>query len=137
WVFRTLNHLAYGTEIVAAILMLIPPTAFWGALLIFLSFAWIATHIRLGFLCEMVMACALLYVPPGHLADRALSGVFGSGGPVVASGPAWLNAALRAFLLGYAALLPLAKAGQYYNFLARKKLPGVVQTLLDRYTNLF
>ena len=139
WVFRTLNHLAYGTEIVAAVLMLIPVTAFWGGLLIFLSFAWIATHIRLGFLCEMVMACALIYVPPGHLADRALSSLFAAGASTVAvpAAPAMLNTALRALLLTYAALLPLAKAGQYYNFLARKRLPSLLQKVLDRYTNLF
>ena len=136
WLFRTLNHLAYGTEIAAAILMLFPPTAFWGALLIFLSFGWIATHIRLGFLCEMVMACALLYVPPGHLVDRALSSVFAPD-VAVSAGPAWLNGGLRLFLLAYAALLPLAKAGQYYNFLARKSLPPLLQRTLDRYTNLF
>jgi hypothetical protein len=138
WLFRTLNHLAYGTEIVAAVLMLIPPTAFWGGLLIFLSFAWIAANIRLGFLCEMVMACALLYVPPGHVADRALTSVFGTDTPTATSaGPVWLNAALRALLLTYAVLLPLAKIGQYYNFLARKKLPAFAQAVLDRYTNLF
>lgn len=136
WLFRLLNHLAYGTEVVAALLMLLPPTAFWGGLLIFLSFGWIATHIRLAFLCEMVMVCALLYVPPGHPVDRALAGVFAS--PVaVAAAPGWLSAALRAFLLAYVALLPLAKAGQYYNFLARKSLPPLLQRALDRYTNLF
>jgi uncharacterized membrane protein YphA (DoxX/SURF4 family) len=139
WVFRTLNHLAYGTEIAAGLLMLLPPTQFLGALLIFLSFAFIASHIRLAFLCEVVMACALLYVPPGHVVDQWLAAVVGSGLPVegTIAAPAWLSASLQAFLLAYVALLPLAKAGQYFNFLARRPLPGVVQGVLDRYTNFF
>lgn len=137
WVFRTLNHLAYGTEIAAALLMLFPPTAAVGALLIFASFAFIAAHIRLGFLCEMVMLCAFLYVPEGHAVDRLLAGLVSA--PVAAGAPApwWLNAALTAALLGYVVLLPVAKVGQYYNLLARRPLRGILQAALDRYTNLF
>lgn len=139
WVFKALNHLAYGTEIAAGLLMLVPATQLAGAFLIFASFVFIATHIRLGWLCETVMACCLLYVPAGHFLDAWLAPAGAALAPAAAgvSAPAWLSAGLRWFLLGYAALLPLAKAGQYYNFLARKRLPGLLQTALERYTNFF
>jgi len=133
---RTMNHLAYGTEIVAAVLMLIPSTSFVGALLIFGSFAWIATQIRLGFLCEMVMLAALLFIPTGHPLDRWLAGFIGgdlAGTPM----PEWSALLLAAAALTYVALLPLAKAGQYWNFLARRRLPDLLQSALDRYTNAF
>ncbi len=138
WIFRTLNHLAYLTEIVAGLLMLVPPTQLAGALLIFGSFAFIALHIRLGFLCEMMMLCCVLFVPAGGLADRLIAAV-APAGPVAAAtaAPGWLNAALTVALYAYAALLPLAKFGQYYNLLARRPLPGPLQWALDRYTNFF
>jgi len=135
WLLRLLNHLAYGTEIVAGILMLFPATQILGGLLILLSFAWIATHIRLGYLCEMVMMSTLIYIPQGHLLAEWLpaSGTSGAEG----AAPGWLIAGLSGFLWTYVLLLPLAKAGQWFNFLARKRLPGVLQTILERYTNFF
>jgi hypothetical protein len=138
WIFRTLNHLAYLTEIVAGILMLIPPTQLLGALLIFGSFVFIALHIRLGFLCEMVMLCCLLYVHPTSTADGLLAAIAPAPpGPGGLPAPAWLNLALCAGLYGYAALLPLAKLGLYYTFLARRRLPGPLQLALEWYTNAF
>jgi hypothetical protein len=136
-VFRALNHLAYGTEIAAGLLLLFPPTQVLGALLIVVSFAFIATQIRLGFLCEMVILGGLLYLPAGHPVDRLLAGVLPAPAVAASPGPAWLNQALTLGLLAYVLLLPLAKAGQYYNLLARRALPGPLQAALDRYTNLF
>ena len=138
WIFRTLNHLAYLTEIVAGLLMLVPATQLPGALLIFGSFAFIALHIRLGFLCEMVMLCCVLFIPAGGLADR-LVGAMAPAAPAAAAtaAPGWLNAALTVALYAYAALLPLAKVGQYYNFLARRALAPPLQAALDRYANFF
>jgi hypothetical protein len=138
WIFRMLNHLAYLTEIVAGLLMLVPATQLVGAFLIFGSFAFIALHIRLGFLCEMVMLCCAIFIPAGGLTDRLVTAI-APGGPVAAAAPApdWLNAALTIALYAYALLLPIAKAGQYYNFLARRALPGPLQAALDRYTNFF
>jgi uncharacterized membrane protein YphA (DoxX/SURF4 family) len=69
-VFRFLNHMAYGTEIVAGALMLIPTTQALGAWLIILSFIFIATQIRLGFLCEMVIVASLIFMKPGSLVDE-------------------------------------------------------------------
>jgi hypothetical protein len=139
WVFRALNHLAYLTEIVAGLLMLVPATQLVGALLIFGSFAFIALHIRLGFLAEMVMLCCFLFVPAGGLVDRLVASL-APAVPLAAAGaaaPGWLNAALTAALYAYAVLLPLAKVGQYYNFLARRSLPDPLQVVLDCYTNFF
>ena len=135
WIFRTLNHLAYLTEIVAGLLMLVPATQVVGALLIFGSFAFIALHIRLGFLCEMVMLCCLLFTPAGHPAER-LFATLAVASPAPSTGaPPWLNVALAALLYAYVILLPLAKLGQYYNFLSRRVLPWPIQTALERYTN--
>ena len=72
--FRFLNHMAYRTEIVAGILMLIPATTALGAWLIILSFMFIASQIRLGFLAEMVMVSGLIIMGPGSLADSFLRG---------------------------------------------------------------
>ncbi len=65
-----MNQLAWGTEVVAALLMLIPATRELGAVLLILSFLFILTQIRLGFLCEMVMVCGVLYRGPRRSARR-------------------------------------------------------------------
>lgn len=141
-VFRTLNHLAYGTEIVAAILMLIPATKTLGAWLIVLSFIFIATHIRLGFLCEMVIVSALIFMEPGSLADQwAQSWSFTvptSTRPDLSSESInHLNGIIALPLLLYVLMLPFTHAGLWYNFLARKTLPGGLQRALERYANFF
>jgi hypothetical protein len=143
WLFRILNHLAWSTEIVAGLLMLIPPTRSLGAALIIASFLFIATQIRLGFLCEMVMLAGVLYFPPGSLGDDLIGLLVPGSGPSPSDGLASLTTsplvevALTVGLLGYLALLPLAHAGLFYNFCARKRLPGWVQRALDAYTNFF
>jgi hypothetical protein len=134
--FKTLNHLAYSTEILAAILMLIPSTEVLGALLIIVSFLFIATHIRLGFLCEMVMVSALLYMEPGSLGDRVISSFVPATLPVSPFSPP-LDTVLRLALWGYILLLPAAHGGLYYNFLARRPLPTILQKVLEKYTNFF
>lgn len=138
-VYRTLNHLAWGTEVVAAILMLVPATREAGGLLLGASFVFILTQIRLGFLCEMVIVAGLLYVAPGGMVDGWIAGTgapsAGAAAPdvVTATAGAFLTAALYAYLV----LLPFAHAGLYYNFYARRRLPGPMQWLLERYTNVF
>lgn len=135
WLFKTLNHLAYGTEIVAGVLMLFPPTQLLGAFLIFASFAWITTHIRLSLLCEMVMVACLVYIPQGSFA----AGLLPRGSPAVPEGvlPAAVVSAIAAALWAYVILLPFAKFGQWWNFLGRSRLPGLLQPLLEKYTNFF
>lgn len=135
----TMNQFAWGTEVVGAILMLLPWTRELGGLLISISFVYILTQIRLGFLCEMVVLAGLLYLVPGGIVDAWIAGLTGSVTitAVQSSGLAVVNGLLAAALWGYLVLLPLAHAGLYYNFYARRRLPSVVQPLLERYTNAF
>jgi len=136
WLFHTLNHLAWGTEVAAALLMLVPPTRFLGGLLIILSFAFIATQIRLGLLCEMVMICGLLFVHPGSLVDGWLMRIMHAA-PLASRSMPLLSGVVGTLLWAYLVLLPLAHAGMYYNFYARKRLPAPLQRAVERYTNFF
>lgn len=128
FLFRSMNHLAYATEIVAAVLLLIPATQAVGAILVVLSFAWIATQIRLGWLCEMLMVCGLLCLP---VALRV--GAPESTNSISPAVPSFVAIALY----GYAALLPLAHAGLWYNLLRKRPLPGALQKVFEAYTNFF
>ena len=67
--FRFFNEMAWGTEVVAATLMLLPPTRFLGGAIMLLSFIFIGSQIRLGFLCEMVMVCCCIFFQPGSAGD--------------------------------------------------------------------
>ena len=51
----------------------LPPTRFIGALLMLGSFVFIATHIRLALLCEMVIVCCVLFFYPGSYGDQLIS----------------------------------------------------------------
>jgi hypothetical protein len=139
-VFWTLNQLAWGTEVVAAVMMLLPPTRELGGLLLSASFIFILTQIRLGFLCEMVVVAGLVCVASGSRIDQWIAGLISAAPPTVAALPPGFemaNALLTGVLIAYLALLPLAHAGLYYNFYARRSLPRVLQRVLERYTNLF
>jgi hypothetical protein len=138
WWFRMFNELAWSTEVIAALLMLLPPTRLLGGMLILVTFVFIASQIRLGFLCEMVMVCCLIYVYPGSMVDTALS-TFAApvGGAAASAAPGWANALLAAGLWAYLALLPLAHAGLSINLYAKKRFPEVLQRLFDAYTNTF
>jgi hypothetical protein len=48
-----------------------------------------------------------------------------------------LATGLTIALWGYLILLPIADAGLYYNFYARRALPAPLQTAVERYTNFF
>lgn len=137
---KTLNQLAWTTEVVAAVLMLIPPTRFIGAVLIIMSFFFIATHIRLALLCQMVMLCGVLFFHPNSLGDQlAALLVSASPPPVYATGPVLtaVNQTLTVVLWAYLCLLPIAYFGIYYNFFARKRFPQPLQRMLEVYTNFF
>lgn len=137
--FWFLNQMAWGTEVVAALLMLLPPTRELGGLLLSASFLFILTHIRLGFLCEMVALSGLYFVREGGMVDGWLSGIVGQQ-PAVAVPPLPLGVvgtAVGLALLAYLVVLPLAHAGLAFNFYARRRLPGPLQTVLERYTNFF
>ena len=136
-VFRFLNEMAWGTEVIAGVLMLIPQTRFIGGATILVSFIFIATQIRLGFLCEMVMVCCLVFFHPGSAGDRLISAILpGAVVPAIDPLPATVTAGLAAILWAYLLLLPFARLGLSYNQHRKKALPGPLQSLLDMYTNL-
>ena len=138
WWFRLFNELAWSTEVIAAILMLLPPTRLVGGMLILVTFIFIASQIRLGFLCEMVMLCCLIYVYPGSVVDSMLASLGVPAEPAVtAIAPALGNSLLATGLWVYLALLPLAHAGLATNLYARKRFPGLLQRALEIYTNTF
>lgn len=136
-VFWTMNQLAWSTEVAAALLMLVPATRELGALLIIISFIFIATQIRLGFLAEMVMVCSLIFLSPSAMVGSWLESVLGGAAAPAVTPIPWLAPVLTAALWGYLILLPFADAGLYYNFYARRALPGRMQAVLERYTNVF
>jgi hypothetical protein len=137
-VFWTMNQLAWGTEVALAVLAFVPATRELAGLLLIGSFLFILTQIRLGFLCEMVMVCGLLYVPAGGAVDAWIARIVVDSGAVSAGAAAPMaGAVLEPVLWTYLALLPFAHAGLYYNFYARRRLAGPLQRLLERYTNLF
>src|SRR5262249_35334403 len=139
WVFRALNHLAWTTEIAIAVLAVIPIARPLAGLLLVISFAFIATQIRLGWLCEMVMVAGLLYVGPSDvigitIAQYAPSWLLTSVHATAANVES-LEAVFGAALVGYLLLLPLAHAGLFVNFYGRRTLPPLAQRALERYTN--
>lgn len=136
--FRFFNEMAWSTEVVCGILMLIPATRMAGGLGMLLSFVFIATQIRLGFLSEMVMVCCLLFFGAGTAADGWLQGILPAVVPMVPQPmPALAQSALVAFCWGYIALLPVVRAGMFYNQLRHRSLPAPFQRALDLYANAF
>jgi hypothetical protein len=136
--FRFLNQMAWSLEVIAGVLMLLPPTRFIGALLMLGSFVFIATHIRLALLCEMVIVCCLLFFYPGSYGDQLISFVMPAVSvPAVVPLPNFLDKLIEIFLWVYLILLPFAHAGVSYNFYWRKSLPAAIQRVLEAYTNIF
>jgi len=140
WLFKILNQLAWSTEVVIAVTGLVPATRQIAAVLLVVSFLFIATQIRLGVLCEAVMVAALVFIESGSTLDRAISGFVGTSiqaaNPDIAI-PGVLNLALAAWMGSYLLLLPLAHGGILYNFYARKVLPRLLQGALEAYTNFY
>ena len=139
WTLRTLNQLGWASEILAAILMLLPPTRFLGAALLIVMFALVRTQIRLGVLSEAVMLVGVLYFYPGSLGDRAVDAAFSWIPSSTAPGGTlgWLDTPVAVFLIAYMALLPLAYAGLYVNLFGRRSFPRPVQRALEAYANAF
>lgn len=137
--FRFLNEMAWSTEVVCGLLMLIPATRMLGGLGMLLSFIFIATQIRLGFLCEMVMVCCVLFFGVGSVPEQWLLSVVPAAAPLAAGAPlpAWAHTAITVFCWGYIALLPLVRVGMFYNQLQHRSFPAPLQRALDRYANTF
>lgn len=140
WFFRIMNQMAWLTEIVASMLMIVPQTRFIGGAVIAVTFLYIMTQIRLGLLCEMVALCCVFYFYPGSLGDRALSMLM----PTAAESglpsfevPPVANSVLSIALWAYLILLPFAHAGLFYNFYGRRSFPALIQRTLEAYTKFF
>lgn len=139
--FRFLNEMAWGTEVVCGLLMLIPATRWIGGAGIALSFVFILTQIRLGFLCEMVIVCCLIFFAPGTLVDQWATALVTNAGLPVPQAGAQFSAETMAIFTGacwtYLALLPFVRAGMFYNQLRHRSLPRPIQKALDLYANTF
>lgn len=139
--FKSLNHLAWSSQVLAGVLMLIPETRFLGGTIIIFMFLFIATQIRLGWLCETVMFCSgLIFFHPGSLGDHWVGTLMGAW-PAPSSGTypgaPMVNLLLEGTLYVYLLCLPLAHAGLSYNFYLKRSLPAPLQRTLERYTNFF
>ena len=136
--FPFLNHMAWSLEVIAGVMMLLPPTRFIGALLMVGSFVFIATHIRLALLCEMVIVCCVLFFYPGSYGDQIINFLIPSVTvPATVVLPSAFDKLIEISLWLYLVLLPLAHAGLFYNFYKRRSLPAVIQRALETYTNIF
>jgi hypothetical protein len=127
---RAQNAWAPTAQILTGILMLIPATRPWGALLCMASFLYLLPIIRLGRLAVLMTIVPIVLLPNLHFALPAVARGFA---PVAA--PAPLLTALRVAIYGYIVLLPLVKVTQYLNLFARLKLPGPLQAFLTGYAN--
>jgi hypothetical protein len=141
WTMQMFNQLAWITEVAAAVLMIVSPLRFIGGLLIFFSFAFLVSQIRLGWLAWLVMLCAMIFFHEGSLADQLIQAVLPMSS-VQAHNPQLtvpnlVNDLLAAFIWAYLLLLPFAHLGLFYNFYMQKQFPGMLQPLLERYTNFF
>jgi hypothetical protein len=138
-IFRFLNHMAWFLEILAGLLMLLPPTRFLGALIIAGSFVFVGSQIRLGLLAELVVLCTLVFFHPGSLGDFAIRWLVpGAGAALPAATPVeWVSWVLGTFLVIYLALLPLAHLGLSLNLYASRRLPEPLQRALEAWTNFF
>lgn len=138
-IYKICNHLAWSTEIVAGILMLVPHTQSLGGLLLALSFIFIGIQIRLGFLCHMVILISLLYFSPDIAVFQQLPNFNGlsTEGSAVFTLPLTVQAVLIVFISVYGVLLPFMYGGLWMNHKFKLRLPGSLQTCLDKYTNFF
>lgn len=125
WI-RFLNQSAWILEIVSAVFMLIPQTRLLGAFGVFISFGFIMTQIRLGFLCGMMMLCCGFFINPISVNQKVFD-----------LSSQWSDVLWAIGLGSYLGLRPVALAGLWYNFYKGKSLPGVLQMLLEKYTNVF
>jgi hypothetical protein len=104
-------------------------------------FIFIATQIRLGLLCEVVVfSSGLIFFHPGSIGDQIISAIVG---PIQYSstetflGQSIINTVLAVILGAYLFLLPVVHGGLSYNFYLRRSFPSPFQKALERYTNFF
>ncbi len=136
-VFRILDHLAWSTEMVAGVAMLVPVLRFEGGLLLIASFAFIGTQLRLGWLVPMVMLSGVLFFSPETIGARLVASVAEpSAAPAIAASDVPIGP-LAAAIVTYVALLPFAYGGLSVNLYWHRRLPDPLQNVLDRYADIF
>jgi hypothetical protein len=138
--YNFLNQNAWFMEVLAALLMFIPQTRLLGGFIIWSSFLFVATQIRLNLLCWAVMLCCFLYSSPGDIVDK-LCGMLVPAYAVQSipthTGIPLVETIVSVLLTTHLILMLLCHCGLYYNFLGKKRLPGLLQTALEKYTNTF
>lgn len=138
--FRVFNHLGWSMEILAALLMVIPATRFYGGLLLILSFGFVAATVRLSWLGEMVMLMGVLFFVHGSLGGQFIDSVAGwvpasqNFGLTV---PGWVGTLVGFAFIAYLILMPVAYAGMVVNFYGKKRMAQPFQRVLEVYTNAF
>ncbi len=139
WIFRFLNHSAWTSQLASSLLMLIPATRWLGGLAEIITYIFIATQIRLGWLAEQMIVCGLLFFTIGSPVGVWLGTPLAAGAAVLAchsgSRPAGSTFTLQPCLWLLLALTPLCHAGLFYNFYGRRRLPVVLQHSLEAYAN--
>ena len=139
-IYRFLNWSAWVSQFASAALMLIPVTRWIGGLAETITYLFIATQIRLGWLAEQMMLIGLLFLtvgsPPGRWWDThwPVPEAFALNGPAL---PGGLILLVGIFLWLQLVLTVLCHAGLFYNFYGRRNLPPLLQRALEAYANFF
>ena len=138
-IFRLLNASAWSSQFLAALLMVIPQTRWIGGLLILLTYLFIFTQIRLGWLAELMMLAGLLFFTAGSPPAVLIGSLPGSptSATVAAAVPEAVISAGRLLIAVHLAGTVLCHAGLYYNFYGRRRLPAPLQRAVEIYSNLF
>jgi hypothetical protein len=134
--FKLLDTYGWLGEVLGAVLILIPPTRFLGAVVIASMFVALIPLVRLGTLTLVVITQCVVVIllsgDPLSVAAKSLVGINAAGPEYSLIGaPAWVIAltsgALLVTVFGYTTLL--------VNFFGKKALPGSLQRLGERVSN--
>lgn len=124
--FRLQNVAACGTELLVAALLLVPQTLWLAGAIMMAMFAYLAIVLRLLTLCPLMVALGLLFLP--ELGWQLL--------PTDESAARWqvpalLLTAVQAALWAYVGVTIVIKLVQYANYFADRRLPAVLQRVID------
>lgn len=135
-VFALLNQAAWVSQLVGAVLMLVPETRWLGGALEIATYLFILTQIRLGWLAEEMMLVGLLFFttgsPPGDWLNVHWPAPADFTTVSTVQWPSW-PLILQTLLVLQLVLVPLSHAGLFYNYYGRRRLPFPLQGILDAY----
>lgn len=139
--FRSLDFLAWFTELLLVPLMLFPLLKPWGGILLALVFLFIATQIRLGLLCGMMASASLLFFDVRTWPGIWIEEIAAKSGSSLSSTTSWSTApwdtAWIALIVGYTVVRALVLVGLWVNFFMRRPLPRLIQRAIDGFANTF